>query len=244
MDETFFDGVEIREIEFGGGRIRFPIRYYDGDTIQASFLAPVDNVRAILPSEKLAPIQPVPGMAAVTMAGMTYRRVEGMEPYNEFGVMVACSYGTAEDQPALPGAFVSHLPVTTEQARWGGVEIYGFPKFVAEIDFEDLEGAQRCRVHADGKEILTLQVNVLPTERRTWEGWAYTVKGGQLVRTHLQYQGELGASQQRGGATCTLGDHPMAKELRALGMDRISVEHRYLRRVQMMLHAPGEWLDL
>ena len=25
--------------------------------------------------------------------------------------------------------------LTTEIARWGGVELYGFPKFIADIDF-------------------------------------------------------------------------------------------------------------
>jgi hypothetical protein len=243
MDESFFAGIEITELEILGRRVRFPVRYYDGATMGASFLAPVDNVRPILPSDKLVPLEPVSGMAVVSMSAMIYGRVEGLAPYNEFGVMVDCLYKKDSDDPGLPGAYVYQLPVTTEEARLGGVEIYGYPKFLAEIDSEDQDGMRCCRVHA-GREIVTLQVSAAPTALRSWESWTYTVKDGQLVRTLIQSRGQIGGSQAPGGATFALGDHPVAEQLRALGIGEASIGHQYVPQVQLMLHAPGERLAL
>ena len=244
MDETFFARVPIQEIEVSGVRIKFPVRYYDGMTMGANFPTPVDKVQAVLPSHKLKPVQIAPGITTVYLGAMEYHHVEGLAPYNEFGIMVPCLYEAGDDTPELPGSFVYHLPVTTEEARWGGVEIYGYPKFIAEINFEDVGEMRRCRVRTEGKDIITLQVNKLAAEPQSSESYTYTVKDGQLVRTYIQSQGLLGASEVGGGASYALGLHAVADQVRALGMDETSLGHQYAPQVQMMLHAPGARLAL
>jgi hypothetical protein len=244
VDETFLTNVEMQEVEVAGRRVQFPVRYYEATTMGATFVAPLDRVQRVLPSSKLEPVQPAPGMALVYLGAYAYRRIEGLAPYNEFGVLVPCTYKESVDAPGLPGSFFYHLPVTTEEARLGGVEIYGFPKFVAEIGFEDGEQACHCRVSEGGQEIITLQVNKLPTAPQTSESYCYTLKDGQLVRTRVQSQGEAGASEVGGGAWFALGDHPVAEQIRALAIRETSVGHRYAPKVQMLLHAPGAWLSL
>jgi len=244
MDETFFAGIKTEEIEISGVRITFPIRYFDSSTIAASFSAPAAKVQEALPSDKLKPVQFMPGTAAIALAAMEYRHIDSLAPYNEFGIMVPVVYQTADNVPGLPGLYVLHLPVTTEEARLGGVEIYGYPKFIAEISFEDADEIHRCRVRAEGKDIITLEVRKLAREPQSSEFCTYTVKDGQLLRTLVQQQGQVGASDVRGGASYTLGDHPIAEELRALGMDKTSVLHQYAPQLQSMLHLPGERLPL
>jgi hypothetical protein len=244
VDETFLTDVETQEIEIAGRRVRFPVRYYEATTMGATFVAPLDRVQRVLPSSKLVPIQPAPGMALVYLGAYSYRRIEGLAPYNEFGVMAPCTYKESTGAPSLPGSFFYHLPVTTEEARLGGVEIYGFPKFVAEIEFEDGEQTCHCRVSEGGREIVSLQVNKVPTVPETSESYCYTVKDGQLVRTRVQSQGEAGASEVGGGALFFLGEHPVAEQIGALAMRDTSVGHRYAPQVQMLLHAPGAWLSL
>ena len=39
-----------------------------------------------------------------------------------------------------------YLPVTSENARWGGVDVNGFPKFIATIDIEKNNSVTNCRL--------------------------------------------------------------------------------------------------
>lgn len=244
MDKTFFAGIKLEEIDFSGVRIRFPICYFDSSTIVASFPAPAAKLQEVLPSNKLKPVQLMPGTGAIALAAMEHRHVDSLGSYNEFGIMVPVVYETADNVPGLPGFYFLHLPVTTEEARLGGVEIHGYPKFIAGISFEDAGEMRRCRVRAEGKDIITLEGRKLVTEPQPSEFYTYTVKNGQLLRTLVQQQGQVSASDVSGGASFTLGNHPIAEELQALEMDETSVLYQYTSQSQSMVHLPGERLPL
>ena len=253
MDTTFFAGVRISETELSTGAvIGLPVRYYDWSAIMAHFPASAAALRRLLPSDKLKPAQLVPGTGILSLVAMEYRRLADVEPYNEFGIMVPVLYEPAVNIPGLPllfphrstrfGFYVHHLPVTTQAACDFGVEIWGYPKFVAEISFEDTDRTRRCRLRADGKSIATLEVAKSATRARPMDLFSYTVKDGQLLRTQIQAQGQLSITRFRGGASCDLGDHPIAEELRALGVRRTAVERLYAPQVQSMLHpASMRW---
>jgi hypothetical protein len=51
------------------------------------------------------------------------------------------------------GLYVHHLPVTTQEAYDFGVELWGYPRFLCQITFEEDEGARRCRLAVDGQEV-------------------------------------------------------------------------------------------
>ena len=57
-------------------------------------------------------------------------------------------------------------------------------------------------------------------------------------------QGECGISRFRGGASFTLGDHPIADELRSLDIRPSPVEVYYAPRVQSLLHPAGQRLPM
>jgi len=50
--------------------------------------------------------------------------------------------------------------------------------------------------------------------------------------------GQRGTSRVPGGATHTLGDHPIADELRNLRVGGTSLEHTYAPQQRAMLHLP------
>ncbi|MDH7475782.1 MAG: acetoacetate decarboxylase family protein [Anaerolineae bacterium] len=255
MEETFFAGVKIEQVELSTGvRIGLPVRYYDWAAIMAHFPAPAAAVRKLLPTNKLKPAQLFPGTAIVSMVAMEYRRIADVAPYNEFGIMVPVLYEPTVNIPGLPmlfphwfkrfGLYIHHLPVTTQAAYDFGVEIWGYPKIVAEIIFEDVGQVRRCRLRAEGKDIVTLEVGKLATRARPMNYYSYTVKDGQLLRTLIQTQGQFGIARFRGGASYTLGDHPIAEELRTLGMGKTAVERLWAPQMHSMLHPAGERLSL
>lgn len=255
MEETLFAGVTIEQVTLSTGvRIGLPVRYYEWSAIMAHFPASVAAVRKLLPTDKLKPAQLVPGTAILSMVAIEYRRIADVAPYNEFGIMVPVLYEPTVNIPGLPlllphwfrrfGLYVHHLPVTTQAAYDFGVEIWGYPKIVAEICFEDVGQMRRCRLRADGKDIVTLEVVKLATRARSMDFYSYTIKDGRLLRTRIQTQGQFGIARFRGGASYTLGDHPIAEELRALGMGKTAVERLWAPQVQSMLHPAGERLSL
>lgn len=255
MDERFFAGTRSEPVELSTGvRIGLPVRYYAWSAIMAHFPVPTAAVRKLLPTNKLKPVQLRPGKAILCMAAMEYRQIADVAPYNEFGIMVPVLYEPTINILGLPlffphwfrrfGLYVHHLPVTTQAAYDFGVEIWGYPKIVAEISFEDVGDMRRCRLRADGKDIVTLELKKVATKARPMNFYSYTVKDGQLLRTLIQTQGHFGIARLRGGASYTLGDHPISEELRALGMSRTPVECIFADQVQSMLHRAAERLPL
>jgi hypothetical protein len=259
MDENFFSEARSEEVVLSTGvRIRLPLRYYDWSWINAFFPAPVAKVRRLLPSGKLKPILLAPGITMVSLSGFEYRKSD-LNPYNEFAVAIPVQYEPLVNIPGLPlllhpalspqwyrkfGMYVHHLPVTTQLALDSGVEIYGYPKIIAEISFEETGGMRRCRLRAEGKEIVVLEVKKSATKARSMSFYSYTVKNGQLLRTLIQTQGQYCITRFPGGASYTLGDHPISEELKALGMGKTAVGRFYAPQLQSLLHPASERLSL
>ena len=242
--ESIFEDVGFEEIYIEGFRFKIPFRYSDYSLMGAAFPVPVNNVKRVLPSTKLRPVEVTPGTTTIALIATENRVIDSMSPYNEFDVMVPVVYETGDNGQELPGIYCIYLPVTTEEAIIGGVEIYGYPKFLADVDFEDSGEMRRCWVRAAGKEILTLEVRKSPTELESYDTYTYSVKEGQLLRTLLRVQGQNSTNYVSGGASFTLGNHPIAAEIKALGIENTSVMHRYAPQLKMLLHLPGERLPI
>lgn len=250
MEKDFFDGVETKEyVSSTGERVELPVRYLDWSAIVGGFTASADKLQELLPSKRLKPALLTPGRGVISFGAFEYRELVDWPAYNEVGMSIPVLYEPAVNVPAVPllaprwfktyGLYVHHLPVTTELARVGGIEIWGYPKFLAEITFEEAGESLRCRLRAEGKDIITLEVEELATGSRSMDWHTYTVKGDELLKTRIQVQGEIGMSTLRGGATYTLGDHPIADELRSLDIGDKAVQCIYAPQLQSMLH-PGE----
>ena len=191
MDERFFSDAASEEVVLATGvRIRLPVRYYDWSWMGALFPAPAAKVRGLLPTNKLQPVLLMPGIAMVALAAFEYRNIADVEPYNEFTVAVPVQYEPAVNAPGLPlffhpllaperyrkiGMYVHHLPVTTPAARDFGVEIWGYPKFIADIGFEETGEVRRCR-RAEGKDIVILEIRKSAAAARAVNFYSYTVK--------------------------------------------------------------------
>jgi hypothetical protein len=147
-------------------------------------------------------------------------------PYGE--VMVAAIVTRRPAPPLLPivapswtgfaaGGFVLHLPVTSRVARDVGRLEWGYPKFIADMDFEDALDARSVRLSEGGHEVLRLTTR--PRGRPSLLRAAlplYSVLDGRLLSTTIPL---VGLRQVRLGGTdamLTLGDHQVADELRQL----------------------------
>jgi hypothetical protein len=239
-----WDGPSEQGVDVGSAVIDLPIRYYRDDCFMGVFTASADAVRALLPSDRLHPVRSLGGKALVAVVAWNYLETT-VGPYGEVGIAPLCTL----DRPAPPlvgglreavdpgfGGFVLHLPVTARVARDAGRAVWGYPKFVADMEFDHLPGEQRVHLSEGGRTILSLAVRHggrAVTDNRPLS--TFTVLDGRLVQTTVPTRAvyELGVGRRAG--ELELGDHPIADQLRGLELStRPMFTKNYLARAGIL----------
>lgn len=247
----FFEGVPQVEATLAGEPAKLPIFYYDGTAQTAVFPARLVAARRLLPDPRFVPARLAPGVGAVAVTCFEYRDTD-IGPYNELAISVVLN-----DPPFaanLPGrallaglrdkqlhAWVHHLPVTTEIARVGGVELYNYPKFIASIDFDEKAGRRTCRLGEGEERILTLDGPLIDTPR----------SGELQLFSHLWMDRQPQSSEFKlnvlaggrclrpGAARLALGErHPIARELAGLLLSRRSLYYELNAPFEGILYGP------
>ncbi len=221
-----------------GVHLSSPTRYKDWSMMGASFTASIERVQERLPLANLKPVESIPGSATVVLKAFEVRKAANLPPYNEFSVEIPVVYEGENMAKGLQVSFILHMPVTREEARWGGVDIYGLPKFIANISFEEEEEVRRCKVKAEEREVITLEVKKVPAKAASWDWYLYGVRDGQLIMSHIKINGQRGVSDTLGGGSFRLGDHPISDNLRLLEIDNISVGHEYSPKLDSLEDNP------
>ena len=125
------------------------------------------------------------------------------------------------------GAYIHRLPVDQEFTCAAGRDIWGFPKWITTIDIDEPEPGDRrsgsgttIRLVDDGVHVLTLTLaGGGPVKLPSTAPPSYSFRDGVLRRTQWETSAD-GVAGRPGGATLVLGDHPMADELRTLGLPK------------------------
>ena len=132
--------LQRRDVLSDGTLCPLPIRYYDVQTLVATFLTELDRATELLKGTGLQAVPQEDGKAVVVLYCIEYRQTD-IGPYNEVGLTILA---VAPGDP-VPAVYVVNLPVTTAVAKRAGQEIWGYNKFVAAID-----------VNSDGKKFSTI----------------------------------------------------------------------------------------
>lgn len=206
-----------RRILSDGSECFLPIRYFDVQCLVAAFLAPPDGAFALLAGTGLQPVLQEDGKAVVDLYCIEYRKTD-IGPYNEVGLTVRAK---APGDP-VAASYVAQLPVTTAFANRAGREIWGYNKFVAAIDVRS-EGRTFSTVLRDGvNEIIGAlegrrgaSAPAPPADILT-----FSLHRGRLTKTVIRV---LTPSLASGGEAFLFkvgaSRHPMADNLRSLGLD-------------------------
>jgi hypothetical protein len=195
--------------------------------VGAVFSARRHAVDALLP----AGVRPIPatpgGRAAVTLLSVEYHALDvDIEPYDEFGVIVPAVHGPIRTVPYLSAlrdatsGYVHFLPVTTEPARALGVDVWGYPKVVADVTHEDRGDRRRTTVTVDGDRFVTMAVERPPTVPVRRDGYNYTVSDGDLLEVPTELDGEIGGWPFSDRVSVDFGPHDRAAPLAELGLRR------------------------
>ncbi|QGN07113.1 acetoacetate decarboxylase [Halorhabdus sp. CBA1104] len=189
--------------------------------VGAVFPADRGDVQNLLP-DGLQPVGTRADRATLTVLVVRYDRVgeETIPPYDEVGVLIPAVEAGARTVPYLSllrrpvSGYVYTLPVTTEPARAFGVDIWGYPKLVADIDVTDEGRTRTATVTADGAELLTASIQRPPTVPLRLSGYNFTETDGELLREPTALRGRAGVWPASPRASISFGDHPIARQLR------------------------------
>jgi hypothetical protein len=153
-------------------------------------------------------------------------------------------YVRERGQPSLPiigtlldfqrgrvGAYIHQLPVNGEFTCAAGNEIWGFPKSVCDIQLTQRDGTQTTVWNKDGQHVLTHTLDMPRSKTvRTAQATSYAFRNGVRYTTPTEMTVEGVGAKFFGGATLELGSHPIADELRSLGLPKRALLTTYVPR--------------
>ena len=254
MSGLLFDGIKQWEFERKGIKGKLPVFYYDNTSLTGIYTAATERVKDLLPYPGMRPIELYPGRCLAAFTAFEYRRTD-IGPYNEFSIAFLMTLKKVQVLGFTPfwqmarrhfTAYVWQLPVTTEVARVGGVELYGYPKFVAEIRFEKGRDWIRCDLSEEGEKILTLRGKVLPTKRGKLTRFVtYSVVDGiPLVANVLVDPIEFAQSREKSAVALEFGTgHPICDALGKIELSKTPLVYQFSPVTEAILFGGRNLVD-
>ncbi len=230
-----------------GDEVTIPVEVRDAGAATAMFHVGAVAAQDLIAYSGLRVAEPLHGRAMCSLAFLAY--VDGdLGPYHELAVAFLVRVPGAGSTSTIGklrematgkiGAFIHQLPVNQAFTLEAGRSIWGFPKFLADIDLDLSAATKRCTLRADGELVLGLEIRPgVPIPARGPSLDAYSFSDGVLRRTAWSLEPK-GVRGRPGGATLTLGDHPIAKELHTLGLPKRALATNTIEHVRMAFEAP------
>lgn len=229
--------------------ISLPVNVGDASMLMNIFTVDAGRARALLVDSGFEPVELWPGKALMQLLGVDYRQND-LGDYNEAAIIFPV---TTPGQPPvkLPvlGAlrrmatgkldnFVYRMPVDQGFTTHAGRFIWGFPKWVSQVDFEMDEKRARTRFADQGELVFEIQAAAGGKTRVPEQAApSLAIRNGQAWRTVGSTQGE-GLTFRLGGRKPEIGNkHPLALLLRELGLPKRPLCTVSMRRAQMTFPA-------
>jgi hypothetical protein len=219
------DRAPVAAFVLDGEEIALPVEVRSAKMVAAQYVVDADAAQALVDYSGLRVARQPGGRAMVALSAVQYTDND-LGPYHEFAVAVV-----VEPHDALPGyrpsftkvtTLIHRLPVNQHYTCRVGKGLWGFPKWVTDITYTERSTSTRCTVVDDGEFVLSFDVGRgwLPLPSSDVEMACYSWDDGVLRRTPWTTRSRRMRARV-GGATITLGSHhPMATELRSLGLPK------------------------
>lgn len=237
-----------RSYPIQGRIVTMPAIVTDASAATATYLVDARAARRLLPGAELEVVELFPGRALLGLTCVDYREND-LGDYREISVALFVRERSAPaGLPVLEAAlalargrlatYIHRLPVDQSFTCEAGRRIWGFPKTVDEIEVEYTSDRVHCRWAVDGALVLRFSAPRGGTRRLPDnELVTYSYIEGVPHRTRFA-SGAEGFGFRWGGAELSLGDHPIAAELRGLGLPRRALVTSWMEKMHGRFEAP------
>lgn len=225
-----------------GRVVTMPCIVRDACSATATWLVSARAAQLLLPGPELEIAEVMPGRGLLSISCIDYRDND-LGDYNEVsiaffvrerGASRGLPYaGTAIDmmRGRLP-THIIHLPVNQSFTCEAGRTIWGFPKTVDEIDFDTSGDRALCTWNKDGHNVLRVSLPI--GGKRSFPEQTlctYSYIDGELRKTEFTSSAEDLGIRLR-GADIELGAHPIADELRSLGLPKPALMSMWMGKMK------------
>jgi hypothetical protein len=214
-----------------GKEISFPVIVSDASMLMNGFLVNAKAAQAMLEGTGFRVVEMFPGKAILQLLAIDYKE-NHLGNYNE-GAIIFPVLTPGEKKPfpffgalrrmgnGTLGNFVYRMPVDQEFTTHAGRFIWGFPKWVSRIDIEFGPNVARGTFSDEDELVYSIAAktggNSASKEQRAA---SLAIRDGKAWKTYGT-NSNSGLTFSLGGETPKIGDsHPLAKELRTLGLPK------------------------
>ena len=214
-----------------GEEISFPVVVSDASMLMNGFLVNAKAAQELLEGTGFRVVEMFPGKAILQLLAVDYKEND-LGDYNE-GAIIFPVLTPGEKKPfplfgALKrmgngslGNFVYRMPVDQEFTTHAGRFIWGFPKWVSRVDIEFGPDVARGTFIDEDELVYSIAAKSggdnTPKEQRAA---SLAIRDGKAWKTYGT-NNSSGLTFSLGGEAPDIGDsHPLAKELRSLGLPK------------------------
>jgi len=247
--DPFFKDTPTKTLDMAGEPVELPVLYYNFRFINAIFTAKITKIQQLLPHPNFKAIQIWPGSGMLGIGAFEYHDTS-IGPYNEVAITIPVKFPPGFVFPGLSAlsmmrkvifpVYIHHLPVTTEIALKVGVHFWNYPKFLAEITFQDQDENLQVTLKEGDDLILTMLAKKLPVKNPSrFEFHTYSIKENVVMHALVEGQApRLGKTMMGRMAELELGEHRIGKELAELNLSKVARSGLYGEGLMSKLHEP------
>ncbi len=208
-----------------------PCHFYDTEEVEAGFLVPLAGLQSLLPPgiralEANAEVSPWkylgPSVSGLGVLFVTFAENKSNQYVGSFNQVFTT---VMVDGPSWSTGVSAWCPVTwvttSEASRWVGSAIWGFAEIVGDTHFQSVKPkGTKAFSSADGELIMKMEVDTSDMVPAPFPPIVtVSSKDGYLVRAPMYATaGTRVESGTIGASTLKLGEHPIAQQLRAIGL--------------------------
>jgi hypothetical protein len=219
-----------------GRNVALPCIVRDATSGSAIFLVPAPAAQKLIPGEAYEIVEAAPGQGQLIVGFVDYRDND-LGDYNE--VMIIFFVKPKGAPPQAQGTFIYKLPVNQEFTCEAGKRIWGFPKTVEQIDIDYAADSAVCTLVMDGQRVFTLRLPRIAAapEAPDMEMTTYTYLDGPCA-VPFTSGGTTAIVPGGEGVELDLGAHPLAGQLRALGLPAAPLMSTWMEHMHGSFGAP------
>jgi len=219
-----------------GRTVTMPAIVRDASSGNAIFMVS-STVAQKLVGDAFEVVEMAPGQTQLILGFVDYRDND-LGDYNEVMMVFMVRPRGRPNDPE--GTFIYKLPVNQSFTCEAGCTIWGFPKSVEEIDIDYRDDRVTCKLVMGGQHVFTLTVPRTKAEGGAapdMEMATYTYLDGPTV-LRFTTGGPTAVSPGADGVELILGKHPLADELRRLGLPAPAMMSTWMEHMHGSFGAP------